>query len=217
VRTSPINEKKVHAFLDGLFGDELHAKRVLSLSLATLGVVHAASLSVYAIGQALALARAAQAAASQAARLNAQKTAFRNTRARVRSALAAEDIEFSRELEALPVALVRTNNRGALVKLLNHPSVVGIAENFQMKHQMTESLAGIHQPAAIPGSYTGAGTTVVVIDNGTDYTNAAFGGCTAPGTPPRAGSSWRIASSRIPRTPIKPPLTAPTSRQSWRR
>jgi Transposase DDE domain len=57
VRTPPINEKKVHAFLDGLFGEEVHAKRVLSLSLATLGVVHAASLSVYAIGQALAMAR----------------------------------------------------------------------------------------------------------------------------------------------------------------
>lgn len=47
----------MHAFLEGLFGDDLHAKRVLSLSLATLGVVHAASLSVYAIGQALAMAR----------------------------------------------------------------------------------------------------------------------------------------------------------------
>lgn len=47
----------MHAFLEGLFGEDLHAKRVLSLSLATLGVIHAASLSVYAIGQALALAR----------------------------------------------------------------------------------------------------------------------------------------------------------------
>lgn len=57
MRKSPINEKKVHAFLEGLFGEELHAKRVLSLSLATLGAIHAASLSVYAIGQALAIAR----------------------------------------------------------------------------------------------------------------------------------------------------------------
>ncbi|SEM32642.1 Transposase DDE domain-containing protein [Stigmatella aurantiaca] len=38
----------------------MHAKRVLSLSLATLGVIHAASLSVYAIGQAVALARGTQ-------------------------------------------------------------------------------------------------------------------------------------------------------------
>lgn len=60
MRVPPINEKKVHAFLDGLFGEDLHAKRVLSLSLATLGVVHAASLSVYAIGRALALARGTQ-------------------------------------------------------------------------------------------------------------------------------------------------------------
>ena len=43
-----------------MFGEELHSKRVLSLALATLGVIHAASLSVYAIGQALAEARGTQ-------------------------------------------------------------------------------------------------------------------------------------------------------------
>jgi hypothetical protein len=57
VSSSAINEQQVHTFLAGLFGEDLHAKRVLSLSLATLGVIHAASLSVYAIGQAVALAR----------------------------------------------------------------------------------------------------------------------------------------------------------------
>ena len=57
MRSSAINEEQVHTFLEALFGEDLHAKRVLSLSLATLGVVHAASLSVYAIGQAVALAR----------------------------------------------------------------------------------------------------------------------------------------------------------------
>jgi Transposase DDE domain len=60
VRSSAINEQQVHTFLESLFGEDLHAKRVLSLSLATLGVVHAASLSVYAIGQAVALARGTQ-------------------------------------------------------------------------------------------------------------------------------------------------------------
>jgi hypothetical protein len=57
VSSPAINEQQVHAFLEGLFGEDLHAKRVLSLSLATLGVIQAASLSVYAIGQALAIAR----------------------------------------------------------------------------------------------------------------------------------------------------------------
>lgn len=60
VSSSAIHEQQVHTFLKSLFGEDLHAKRVLSLSLATLGVIHAASLSVYAIGQAVALARGTQ-------------------------------------------------------------------------------------------------------------------------------------------------------------
>ncbi len=47
----------VHRFLDGLFDGELHAKRVLSLANATLGVIKTASLAVHTIGQGLALAR----------------------------------------------------------------------------------------------------------------------------------------------------------------
>ena len=60
VSSSALHEEQVHTFLEGLFGQDLHAKRVLSLALATLGVLHAASLSVYAIGQAVALARGTQ-------------------------------------------------------------------------------------------------------------------------------------------------------------
>src|SRR5271166_5585149 len=48
---------EVHHFLDGLFDGDLHAKRVLSLTNATLGVIKTASLAVNAIGQGLALAR----------------------------------------------------------------------------------------------------------------------------------------------------------------
>jgi hypothetical protein len=60
VRASSINEKQVHAFVEGVFGEGLHAKRVLSLAFAALGVIHAASLSVHAIGHALAQARGTQ-------------------------------------------------------------------------------------------------------------------------------------------------------------
>jgi hypothetical protein len=60
VRRTAINEQQVHEYLSQLFGDDLHAKRVLSLALATLGAIHAASLSVYAIGQGLAMARGTQ-------------------------------------------------------------------------------------------------------------------------------------------------------------
>lgn len=47
----------VHRFLSGLLAEDVHAKRVLSLSNATLGVMSAASLAVNAIGHGLALAR----------------------------------------------------------------------------------------------------------------------------------------------------------------
>jgi hypothetical protein len=48
---------QVHRLLDRLFDGDLHAKRVLSLANATLGVIKTASLAVNTIGQGLALAR----------------------------------------------------------------------------------------------------------------------------------------------------------------
>jgi Transposase DDE domain len=47
----------IHGFLDTLFGDDLHTKRVKSLAGATLGVIQSASLAISMIGQGLALAR----------------------------------------------------------------------------------------------------------------------------------------------------------------
>jgi hypothetical protein len=52
---------EVHRFLDSLFDGDLHAKRILSLTNATLGVIKTASLAVNTIGQGLALARGDQA------------------------------------------------------------------------------------------------------------------------------------------------------------
>jgi hypothetical protein len=48
---------EVRGFIGGLYGPDLHAKRVDSLAAATLGVMTGASLAVSMIGQALALAR----------------------------------------------------------------------------------------------------------------------------------------------------------------
>jgi len=47
----------IHEVLDGLLGEDLHAKRVNSLCDATLGVLHSGSLAICAIGQGLAAAR----------------------------------------------------------------------------------------------------------------------------------------------------------------
>ena len=52
-----INEQQIRELLGELFEHDLHAKRVLSLTNATLGVIHSASLAVHTIGRALAMAR----------------------------------------------------------------------------------------------------------------------------------------------------------------
>jgi hypothetical protein len=56
-RDKTIGFQDVSGFVSGLFDGDLHAKRVLSLTNATLGVVRTASLAVCTIGQGLALAR----------------------------------------------------------------------------------------------------------------------------------------------------------------
>lgn len=53
-RRTKIRPTNVQGFVNGLFGEDLHAKRVLSLANAVTGVLHAAVLAVHAIGQAYA-------------------------------------------------------------------------------------------------------------------------------------------------------------------
>jgi hypothetical protein len=52
-----MDEAGILAFLTSLFAEDLHAKRVLSLSHCTLGVIHAASLAIHSIGIGMAEAR----------------------------------------------------------------------------------------------------------------------------------------------------------------
>ena len=52
-----MDEAGILAFLTALFAEDLHAKRVLSLSQCTLGVIHAASLAIHSIGIGMAEAR----------------------------------------------------------------------------------------------------------------------------------------------------------------
>jgi hypothetical protein len=54
---SSLAPKQIQRFVETVTEEDLHAKRVLSVSHATIGVIHAASLGVYAIGRALAQAR----------------------------------------------------------------------------------------------------------------------------------------------------------------
>jgi hypothetical protein len=58
VKANPkIEQRDVYRFMDDVFDDELHKKRVLSISHGVLGVLHGAAAAVRAIGQGLAVAR----------------------------------------------------------------------------------------------------------------------------------------------------------------
>jgi len=48
-----INFNKIHSFLSEMFKDEVHSKRILSISNAVLGSIASASLAIHLIGQGL--------------------------------------------------------------------------------------------------------------------------------------------------------------------
>jgi hypothetical protein len=55
-RMTALAPRQVHRFVEQVFADDLHAKRVLSVANGAVGVIHAASLGIHAIGRALAQA-----------------------------------------------------------------------------------------------------------------------------------------------------------------
>ena len=57
IQANGITPKSTHQFLDRIFGEDVHAKRIESLANATLGVVSTGSLAVNTIGHGLALAK----------------------------------------------------------------------------------------------------------------------------------------------------------------
>ncbi len=52
-----IQFEDVHSFVDSVFGEDVHAKRVYSMANASLGIMSSASMAIHAIGQGLAEAR----------------------------------------------------------------------------------------------------------------------------------------------------------------
>lgn len=87
------------------------------------------------------------------------------------------------EYSHLPIRLKRFRSLAALNAWAADSQVRAIHLDRLLHPALTYSLPLIEEPAAASEGYIGTGTTVAVIDNGIDYSNAAFGGCTAPGTP----------------------------------
>ena len=54
MKSHPVSAREVKKLVSAIVGDDMHAKRILSVSNAVLGIIHAAALSIHAIGQGLA-------------------------------------------------------------------------------------------------------------------------------------------------------------------
>ncbi len=98
-------------------------------------------------------------------------------------AAAHPDLEPLADYSHLPMSFKRFHSLAALNSLLARPEIKAVYLNGQAHKVLTQSLPLINQPAVAAVGETGLGTTVAVIDDGIDYTNAAFGSCTAPGVP----------------------------------
>lgn len=114
---------------------------------------------------------------------NFRSTRYATLKHDIDTAIAHPDIDQLTDYSHLPMAFKRFRSSAALQALLADNHVVAVYENKLLHHALTTSLPFINQPTVSAAGDSGAGTTVAVIDDGIDYTLAAFGFCTAPGTP----------------------------------
>lgn len=80
--------------------------------------------------------------------------------------------------DTLSVSTVVLRSTDDLEALLETPGVVGVREEiFYYRATLDDGLKLIGQPAALGRGFDGAGTTIVVVDTGVDWTHDAFGSC----------------------------------------
>jgi subtilisin family serine protease len=91
--------------------------------------------------------------------------------------------ELVRDYTHLPLLLVRFHSEESLRVVLEQPSVLAVRRTRTYRKLLNQSLPLISQPPVADSGKRGAGTTIAVLDSGVDYMRAAFGFCTAPGTP----------------------------------
>jgi uncharacterized repeat protein (TIGR01451 family) len=94
------------------------------------------------------------------------------------------DLDVLYDYSHLPMVHARVRSLAALERLAASVDVKAVYADgviYPVLDSASEALIG--QPAAASLGFTGAGSTVLVIDTGVNYTLADFGSCTSPGTP----------------------------------
>lgn len=123
-------------------------------------------------------------AKSHTAAIQAMKAArYKTLKQDVLNALPVGQHEMLTDYSHLPMAFVRFHTAASMRALLQRSDVLAVYRDEKKFPVLTQSLPLIAQPTVASAGDQGAGTTVLVIDTGVNYTTATFGSCTAPGAP----------------------------------
>lgn len=118
-----------------------------------------------------------------AAILDYKSTQYQILKQGIDRSLLSPEIGHLKDYSHLPMSLKHVQSLAALNRLAAQSGIKAIYENGQLHPVLAQSLPLLNQSAVAAVGERGNGTTVVVIDDGIDYGNAAFGSCTAPGSP----------------------------------
>lgn len=108
---------------------------------------------------------------------------FGKLKNRVLGRLSGAEVQVVRDFSHLPMILLRCRTPRGLSSLTVQGEILAVYENNPIELHLAESLPLVGQPQTHDYGYGGNGVSVAVIDTGVDYTRAAFGSCTAPGSP----------------------------------
>ena len=117
------------------------------------------------------------------AELLARAEGYAKTKRTVVDGLVSDDLSVEKDFDHLPILRMRLKSQDALDRLRADERVVRILKDSKLKRSDLQSFPLIRQPEAVAKGFNGSGTSVAVLDSGVDYTEQAFGSCTAPGLP----------------------------------
>ncbi len=83
----------------------------------------------------------------------------------------------------VPFVTLEVTHEADLDALAQDPRVMALHVDEVMRPSLAQSLDLINQPEAEAAGQSGAGTAVVILDTGLNYTHSDFGSCTAVNTP----------------------------------
>ena len=125
--------------------------------------------------------------------LEIKQVYFNNLKSEVLAGNTKDQMEVLTNYTALPILHVKIHTAAQLEKLIRDPRISAINEILVAQKFLPESLPLIRQPQAATLGYTGAGTSVAVLDGGLDYTQSAFGSCTTNSSGQPTGVNCKVA------------------------